>query len=350
MVAFCSACSSFVTRHSSFCDPARCSSRGPSSPSPCRKPFRFPIRTRCRARCPLSPPKPSAVKTPDDDLFEYATLCYTQKEFQIAIKPFTEYTRLYSKGPHAAEAWFRLGECYLKTEQNEDARRAYSEVVSRFPRSESAASANYRLGAFAYNAREFARAATYFEACEKLTTDALVKLASIYNKALSLKQAGQKRGALRGLQGGRRHQGGQSLPRQHRSAKWPPPPWRPGNKEEALDAYNGVIAGTKDDAHPGRCARQVGLDLERAGPERNRPEEFQTRHRHQGPAEGNARRGRLRSDPGPSMRRAITRRSSTPTSPIPPRCPVTSCVPSCCSWWATRTSKSRATGRPSKFT
>ncbi len=213
---------------------------------------------------PLSPPKPAAVKTADDDLFEYATLCYTQKEYQIAIKPFTDYTRLYSKAPHAAEAWFKLGECYLKTDQNDEARRAYGEVVTRFPKSESAASANYRLGAYAYNAKEFARAAIYFESCEKLTTDVLVKLASTYNRALALKQAGQKKAALAAFKIVAATKADNPY-RETALGELAAGALEAGNKEEALDAFNGLIATTKDDGIMGDALIKSGLILNELG-------------------------------------------------------------------------------------
>ncbi len=213
---------------------------------------------------PLSPPKPSAVKTADDDLFEYATLCYTQKEYQIAIKPFTDYARLYPKGPHAAEAWFKLGECYLRTDQSDEARRAYGEVVSRFPRSESAASANYRLGAFAYNAKEFARAATYFESCEQLTTDALVKLAATYNRALALKQTGQKKAALAAFRTVAVSKTDNPY-RETALGELAAGALEAGNKEEALESFNGVIATAKDDGVLGDALIKAGLILNELG-------------------------------------------------------------------------------------
>lgn len=213
---------------------------------------------------PLSPPKPATVKTADDDLFEYATLCYTQKEYQIAIKPFTDYTRLYSKAPHAAEAWFKLGECYLKTDKNDEARRAYIEVVTRFPKSESAASANYRLGAFAYNAKEFARAASYFEACEKLTSDGLVKLAAVYNRALALKQAGQKKASLAAFKLVAAIKSDNPY-RETALSELAAGSLEAGNKEEALDAFNGLIAITKDDGILGDALIKSGLILNELG-------------------------------------------------------------------------------------
>ena len=212
---------------------------------------------------PNNPPKatpvtPPATANPDEDLFAYATLCYTQNEYQIAIKPFLDYTRLYPKGQHASEAWFKLAECYLKTNQSEEARRAYGEVVNRFPKSESAASASYRLGAFAYNAREFARAANYFEQCEKLTTDALVRLASTYNRALALKQAGQKKAALSAYKAVVAAKGDNPY-RNDALTEVASTALETGNKQDALEAFNVIIESSKDNTALGDALIKRGL-------------------------------------------------------------------------------------------
>lgn len=210
---------------------------------------------------PVAAPAP---KTPDDDLFEYATLCYTQKDYQIAIKPYQDYTRLYPKGPHSAEAWFRLGECYLKTGQDDDARRSYNEVLTRFPKSESASSAAYRLGAFAYNAREFARAASYFDSCAKLSTENSVKLAAVYNSALSYKQAGEKKKSLAAYKEVVAAKGENSY-REAALGEVATASLEAGQKVEALDAYNEIIALTKDPVLQGDALIKSGLLLNETG-------------------------------------------------------------------------------------
>ncbi len=205
-----------------------------------------------------------AAKTPDQDLFEYATLCYSQKDYQIAIKPYQEYTRLYPRGSHAAEAWFRLGECYLKTGQDEDARRAYNEVLTRFPKNECASSAAYRLGAFAYNAREFARAASYFESCAKLSTEATVKLAAVYNTALAYKQAGEKKKSLAAYKAVVAIKD-ENAYREAALGEVASAALEAGRKDEALDSFNEIIAMTKDEAVLGDALIKSGLILNETG-------------------------------------------------------------------------------------
>jgi tetratricopeptide (TPR) repeat protein len=148
------------------------------------------------------PPKAQAVTDPnrpagpDEDLFDYATLCYTQKDYKIAITPYNDYTRNYPKGRHAAEAWFRLGECYSKTGQQKEAVLAYRETINRHPSSESAASAAYRLGSAAYADKDYTNGITWFQIAESQSTVADVRVAATFNKALCLKYADQKEKAV----------------------------------------------------------------------------------------------------------------------------------------------------------
>lgn len=215
---------------------------------------------------PVAPPSaiPVKPKQPDEDLFEYATLCYTQKDYQIAIKPYSDYTRLYPQGPHAAEAWFRLGECYLKTNQNDQAKQAYSSVISKFPKSESAASASYRLGLFTYNDKDFTKAAQYFENCEKLTTDATVKLAATYNKALCYKLSSQASKAYTAFKTVVAFKG-ENPYRESSLVEVASSALEAGKKEEALSAYSDIISSVKEPSILGDALIKAGLLLNEAG-------------------------------------------------------------------------------------
>ena len=118
------------------------------------------------------PPKAQPVKdpnrpaSPDEDLFDYATLCFTQGDFKIAIKPFNDYVQQYPQGRHAPEAWFRLGESYNKTNQQKEAIRAWTETISRHPRSEPGSYAAYRLGWAAYGMKDFSSGINWFTIAE----------------------------------------------------------------------------------------------------------------------------------------------------------------------------------------
>ena len=103
----------------------------------------------------------------------------------------------YPTGKRAADAWFRLGECYLKTNQMTEAASAYNQVMARFPKSESAwAQPPIAWGPWLTNNRDFATAARLFDTSEYLTTVPEIKLVAMHNKALAYKVAGQKSNAL----------------------------------------------------------------------------------------------------------------------------------------------------------
>lgn len=201
---------------------------------------------------------------PDEDLYAYATLCYTQKEYQIAISPLSDYLRLYPQGRHAAEAWFRLGECHHHTGNAAEALKTYKELIRRFARSDSAASAAYRLGEYAYRERDFAAAAAFFTACSRGTSIPNVKLHALFNSALAYDQAGARKSALLAYK---------------QIAEIPPPNTyretalikvataylEEGKKQEALTAFNDLIVSTKDNLILADALLRAGLILNEMG-------------------------------------------------------------------------------------
>jgi TolA-binding protein len=218
------------------------------------------------------PPKAQPVRDPnrpagpDEDLFDYATLCFTQGDFKIAIKPFSDYVQQYPEGRHGAEAWFRLGECYNKTNQLKEAVRAWTEVVNRHPRSESAAYAAYRLGWAAYGSKDFANGITWFTMAEAQSAVADVKLAATFNKGLCLKYAGQKANALAAFKKVTASKSASmarevdiSLQEVANLAL------DLGKKDEALAAFNQVLTTSKDPKIVGDALLRSGLILNESG-------------------------------------------------------------------------------------
>lgn len=133
-----------------------------------------------RAQVVADPNKP---KGPDEDLFDYASLAYSQKDYNIAAQSFGKYLSSFPQGRHVAESLFRLGECYRNQGQMPEGERYYREVVDRFPKSEFSSYAAYWLGVVAYNNKDFKGAATYFAYCETRATVAKVKLAASFYKS-----------------------------------------------------------------------------------------------------------------------------------------------------------------------
>ncbi len=205
---------------------------------------------------------PNRPKGPDEDLYEYATLAFAQQDYSIALKPLADYVRLYPSGRHAAEAWFRLGECYHKMGQRTEAIRSYNEVMVRHPRTESASSAAYRLGMFAYQAREFGKAASWFEVTETLSTSADIRGAATFNKALSYKYAGQTDKALAAFKIIAASKN-PSLQKESETALQEMAALAiDGNKlEDAETALKKIISSTKDDAVMADSLLRYGLVL-----------------------------------------------------------------------------------------
>ena len=141
-----------------------------------------PRTTQAPARATLKP------TGPDEDLFDYAALAYSQKEYSLAAYNYNQYLTTYPDGRHGSEALFRMGECYLYQSKLDEAGRAYRDVVNRFPKAEVAPYAALRLGVLSYNRQDYKGAATYFTFCEtKTTVQALTLQSAYYNSMAALK-------------------------------------------------------------------------------------------------------------------------------------------------------------------
>ncbi len=143
--------------------------------------------------------EPNRPKGPEEDLFDYATLAYSQKDYDIASQSYGKYLATYPQGRHVGEVLFRLGECYRNQGRLADAERYYREVVDRYPKDEYASYAAYWLGVSSYNNKDFKGAATYFGYCETRATAARVKLAAAFYKSEALGALGDRKKQLEAL-------------------------------------------------------------------------------------------------------------------------------------------------------
>lgn len=132
---------------------------------------------------PAQPPAPPKPKSPDQDLIDYANMIYDRGEFAIAAQSFGQYLQNYPSGAQVPLALFRIGECYMKQNQLKVAEAYYIEVVSRYPNSDGAPSAAYRLGAMRFNAKDFEESARQFAFAEAKSPLPQVRLAAAYNRA-----------------------------------------------------------------------------------------------------------------------------------------------------------------------
>jgi TolA-binding protein len=147
----------------------------------------------------MRPQQPTAPKGPDEDLFEYASLAYDRSEWAMAAKSFGQYLQTYPSGRHVPISLFRIGECYMKQDQLKVAETYYEEVVNRYPNSEGAPSAAYRLGAVRFNARQYDESARMFALCETKTTLPQVRLAAGFNKARAYQMLGDTKRQIAAL-------------------------------------------------------------------------------------------------------------------------------------------------------
>ncbi|TLD72085.1 tetratricopeptide repeat protein [Phragmitibacter flavus] len=213
---------------------------------------------------PAAPPVSNRPSGPDEDLYEYATLCFTQGDHNIAIKPLSDYVRLYPQGRHAAEAWFRLGECHHETGDRAQAKRAYNQVLTSHSKSESAGSAAYRLGAYAYADKNFLEAAAQFSTCARLTTNPAIKLPALYNSAIAYEQGGDAKRATAAYE----QVAAVKPPNKYRETalgKMATAYLDQGRNQEALTAFNDLIDITKDEEILGDALLRSGLILNELG-------------------------------------------------------------------------------------
>lgn len=142
---------------------------------------------------------PGRPTGPDEDLYDYASLAYDRSEWSMAAKSFGQYLQTYPSGRHVPLALFRIGECYMQQKQLKVAETYYEEVVKRYPNSEGAPSAAYRLGAVRFNAQDFEDAARMFALCEAKTTLPQVRLAAGFNKARAYQMLGDTKRQIAAL-------------------------------------------------------------------------------------------------------------------------------------------------------
>ena len=147
------------------------------------------------------PPKPATSKkpptsaTPEQNLFDYANMCYGQKSYDLAIQQYHQYLNTYPRGEHIIVATYRLAEAYLNASQVTEAEATYRGLIQRFKTGDYVANAAYRLASLAYNKRNFEAAIPHFETASAQTKQEKIRLTAIYYKARCLGETGEARAA-----------------------------------------------------------------------------------------------------------------------------------------------------------
>lgn len=84
-------------------------------------------------------------KEKDKGLMESALSSFQDKKWKEAILNFDQYREKNPKGKHVAEATYKTGVCFQELGMSDEAKVFYQEVVAKFPQSDMAKKAQYRL-------------------------------------------------------------------------------------------------------------------------------------------------------------------------------------------------------------
>ena len=141
---------------------------------------------------PLATPAPS----PTEDVLAYADLLYSKDQFALAAQQYQVFIREQPNNPSLEIAWFRLGECYLKVNQIEDAVTTFGYLINQFKKGPFVGSAAYRLAVLRFNAKDYRNAITYFKVSKDELADPVAKNQALFYYARCLQLTGQAREAL----------------------------------------------------------------------------------------------------------------------------------------------------------
>lgn len=131
-----------------------------------------------------------------EEVLEYADLLFSRDQFGIAAQQYQIFIKENPNSPNIQIAWFRLGECYLKVNQEEDAVDTFQYLVNEFKKGPFVGSAAYRLAVLRFNAKDYRNAVTFFKVAKDELTDETAKLQAQFYYGRSLQLTGQAKEAL----------------------------------------------------------------------------------------------------------------------------------------------------------
>lgn len=83
----------------------------------------------------------------EKSIFDAALASFEEKKWKDAILNFDQYREKNPKGKFAAEATYKLGVCFQELGMRDDAKVFYQETLEKFPQSDMAKKARFRLKA-----------------------------------------------------------------------------------------------------------------------------------------------------------------------------------------------------------
>ncbi|MEQ1841509.1 MAG: tetratricopeptide repeat protein, partial [Verrucomicrobiales bacterium] len=95
----------------------------------------------------LGTPQPARAQaaTQPEDVLSYADLLFGKEQFALAAVQYQVFIREQPKSPNLQAAWFRLGECYLKVNQTEDAITTFTFLINNYKKGAFVGASAYRL-------------------------------------------------------------------------------------------------------------------------------------------------------------------------------------------------------------
>ncbi|MBU6180041.1 MAG: tetratricopeptide repeat protein, partial [Verrucomicrobia bacterium] len=147
-------------------------------------------------RAQTAVPRATPAPAPAEDVLSYADLLYSKEQYALAAQQYQVFIREQPQSPNLQIAWFRLGECYLKVNQVEDAVTTFNYLINTFRKGSFAGSAAYRLAVLRFNSKDYRNALAYFKVAKDELSDPAAKIQALFYYARSLQLTGQAKEAL----------------------------------------------------------------------------------------------------------------------------------------------------------
>lgn len=150
------------------------------------------------AATPVPRATPSAP--PTEDVLSYADMLYIKEQFALAAQQYQVFIREQPNSPNLQTAWFRLGECYLKVNQTEDAVTTFNYLINHYKRGSFVGAAAYRLAVLRFNTKDYRNALAYFKVAKDELQDPVAVTQAQFYHSRCLQLVGQAKEALAGYE------------------------------------------------------------------------------------------------------------------------------------------------------
>ena len=131
-----------------------------------------------------------------EDVLAYADLLFSKEQYPLAAVKYQIFIREKPKSPNLETAWFRLGECYLKVNQTEDAVTTFNFLINNYKRGPFVGSAAYRLAVLRFNDKDYRNSLAYFKIAKDELTNPEAKLQAQFYYGRCLQLTSQPKEAL----------------------------------------------------------------------------------------------------------------------------------------------------------